>query len=327
MIARDGASPGPDAHVRALELLGGVPASDGSGFHRLLEGLPDQAREAWTLGRDTALPADFRRPSRVVLLGVGGSAIGADVTANLARQRSRVPVDVVRNYVPPGLDPDALVVACSFSGGTEETLAAFDIALGTPGMRLALTTGGPLAERAAEAGATVVRYSWDGPPRTGFGYGLFTLIGLLERLGVFDLGDEVETAIEAVREATDRYAVDSADNPARRLADALGDAVPFIVGADYLDVAARRFASEVNENAKRWAFTGSLPEFDHNGLQGLAGPGGSPANVTTLLLDSPAIHPRNRARVHHTAAVLREQGAAVRVIETGGTAPLEAILR
>lgn len=312
----------------ALATLAAIAQRDPGGFHRLLERLPQQAREAWALGQDWPLPAGFRRPSRVVLVGVGGSAIGADVVATLARMQGGVPVEVVRDYVAPRVDATGLVVACSFSGDTEETLAAFEAALAGPGMRLALTTGGRLAAVAASAGAPLIRYAWDGPPRTGFGYGLFTLLAVLARLDALPLeARAIERALAALEEATACYGVAAADNLAKDVAIGLGARIPVIVGADFLDVAARRFATEVNENAKQWAFAAALPEFDHNGLQALVVPGGAPAALETLILDAPAVHPRNRVRVRETAAVIAQAGGRVRVLDAGGGTPIEAILR
>src|SRR5205814_4914229 len=69
----------------------------------------------------------------------------------------------------------------------------------------------------------------------------------------------------------------------------------------------------VNENAKQWAFAFGLPEFDHNGIQGMTGPTGSPPILDTLILDAPAIHPRNRLRVRRTAELMQQVGASARV--------------
>jgi glucose/mannose-6-phosphate isomerase len=303
---------------------------DPSGMRERIAALPAQAREAWRAGLAWQPPAGWRRPSRVVLLGMGGSAIGADVVATLAAQCSPVPVLLVRNYAPPSLDPNALVVACSFSGETEETLAAFRASLATPGMRLAVTTGGTLARLAAEADAALFTYSDPGPPRTAFGWALFPLLAILSRLGALPLdADEVETCLDAIEADRSVLAPDvrSADNRAKALALRLSGRVPLVVGAGCLEVAARRWASEVAENAKQWCFSAALPEFDHTTLAGAGGPGWARERITTLLLDAPAVHERNRLRVHLTAHALIEASADHEVVAVEVQRPLEAILR
>src|SRR3546814_9887227 len=90
------------------------------------------------------------RPPRVLLVGLGGSAIGADVAATIAMDLSATPVQVIRNYHLPPLTPDTLVILCSFSGNTEETLAAFEGVERAGGRGIAITTGGVLKERSEE---------------------------------------------------------------------------------------------------------------------------------------------------------------------------------
>jgi glucose/mannose-6-phosphate isomerase len=259
---------------------------------------------------------------------MGGSAIGADVAATLARTHGARPVEVVRGYAQPLSDPHVMVIACSCSGETEETLDAFSAAVEDKRMALAITTGGGLAARARAAGTPLLTYDWDGPPRAAFGFGLFTLLGVLARLDVIDIDpNELEAALAAIEEDTARYALAAPNNPAKRLAVEIGDRIPVIIGADFLDVAARRFASEVNENAKRWAFAASLPEFDHNAIQTLDGPVETTKTLAALLFDAPCVHPRNRTRVAHTAAAIQRAGGFATILETGGKYPLEAIVR
>ena len=112
---------------------------DAAGMGRAIAELPAQSRQAWEAAQAWELPASLRTPKRVVALGMGGSAIGADIVGTLTAHWRAVPVQVVRGYTAPAIDEDTLVVANSFSGGTEETLEAFEGTLGGPGMRLAIT--------------------------------------------------------------------------------------------------------------------------------------------------------------------------------------------
>jgi len=324
-------TPGVDeTSILAPAMIEAVIAKvDPSGFHTLLEGLPRQSRDAWALGQSWPIPPTFRTPSRVVLVGLGGSAAGADIVATLARLGGRVPVEVVRNYGAPQVDGDALVIACSFSGNTEETISAFEATLGdADGMRVAVTTGGHLARIARDRGVPLLTYAWDGPPRTALGYGLFTVLGLLARLDVIPLdAREVEAALTGIEDATQRYGIAATPNEAKQAAILFGKRLPVIIGTDFLDVAARRFAAEVSENAKQWAFAAALPEFDHNMLQSLGSPGGMPHAIAPIILDSPTAHPRNRLRAAETMQLLLDVHARAQIVDTGGTSPLEAIVR
>ncbi len=325
-------APGVDeTSVLAPAMIDAVIAKyDPAGFHTLLERLPQQSRDAWALGQSWPLPRTFRTPSRVVLTGLGGSAIGADIVVTLARLSGRIPVEIVRGYRAPAIDANTLVIACSFSGNTEETICAFQETLdGDPAsMRLALTTGGRLADLARDRDVPLMTYAWDGPPRTALGYGLFTLLGVLARLDVLPLADnEVTAALDGIEDATTHYGIATTPNEAKQVAILFGKRLPVIIGADFLEVAARRFAGEVSENAKQWAFSTALPEFNHNMLQALGSPGGMPHAIAPIILDAPAVHPRNHLRATETLDLLLALHARAQIVDAGGATPLEAIVR
>ena len=300
---------------------------DPSGFHELLARLPQQARDAWQMGLAADLGDSPVRPPRVLLVGLGGSAIGADVAATIAMDLSATPVQVIRNYHLPPLTPDTLVILCSFSGNTEETLAAFEGVERAGGRGIAITTGGVLKERALAAKMPTLTYRWPGPPRTGLGFGVFNLLAILRRLEVIDISDEeIEGGFAALDRATTSYGVESDANRAKTIAAWLHGGVPAIIGADMLEVAARRWAGEMSENAKQVAAAYGIPEFNHNQLEAAARAGAEVGPLRFVLLDAPVVHPRNRLRVTQTTEMMLAAGRNVQIADAGGNTPIEAIL-
>jgi glucose/mannose-6-phosphate isomerase len=301
---------------------------DPSGFHRLLEGLPQQARDAWRMGQQADLGSTPRStPARVLLVGMGGSAIGADVAATLASDLSRVPVQVIRNYHLPPLTPGTLVILLSFSGNTEETLAAFETVAASDASGIAITTGGTLGTRAGAVEMPTITYAWPGPPRTGLGFSVFTLLALFGRLGILPVSEEeVAGAIRHLEHATAAYGLAAEPNPAKATAAWLHGGVPAIIGADMLEVAARRWAGELSENAKQVTAAYGIPEFNHNQLESAARDGTEIGPLRFVILDAPPVHPRNRLRVTQTAEMLSAAGRSVQVTNAGGETPIEAIL-
>ncbi|MBM3139986.1 MAG: hypothetical protein FJZ92_07165 [Chloroflexi bacterium] len=317
--------------MRALDAPDLYERLDPANIRARIADLPRQAREAWSQGCEWPLPAELqRRPARVLLLGVGGSAIGADVVASLATDDSTVPVQLIRNYAAPPTDGRSLVVACSFSGETEETLLAFQAELHTPGPRLAVTTGGTLAEVAERAGVPVFRYTWDGPPRSALGYGVFALLAILSRAGVLGADPSVvDATIRGLEADAKALGVDTPyeRNPAKQLAHWLHGGVPVVIGADILEVAARRWAGQIAENAKQWALPAALPEIDHNLIVGFGAPAHALPSLRALILDGAAVHPRNRLRATLTLEALVGAGVPGRAVEVPGASTLEAATR
>ena len=302
---------------------------DPSGFWRLIADLPQQARAACALGHSWPLPEGFTRPERVVVLGMGGSAIGGDVVATVASRLGSTPVEVVRDYAAPSVGEGALLVACSFSGNTEEVVAAFSAQLGGPGMRLALTTGGTLTELAEAHDLPLIAYDFDGPPRTAFGYSVLPLLEVLRRLDAVTLDDDaVERALHGLERRAEAWGPQrpTASNAAKQIALRLRDRLPYVVGGDVLAVAARRWAGQLAENAKQWAFAGALPEFDHNTIVALDRRQGASRELHVVLLEGAAVDARNRLRAQLTAAELAAAGVDCEIVSIEADDPLGAVL-
>jgi glucose/mannose-6-phosphate isomerase len=150
-----------------------------------IDGLPDQIEAAWALGQSAEIRDSFAQAELIVICGMGGSAIGGSLLAALAAPECRAPIVVNRDYDLPAFaaGPKCLVIGSSFSGGTEETLAAFEAAAARNTQLLAITRGGRLAEMARGFGAPVWTFSYESQPRAGVGYGFMLPLVLLCRLG------------------------------------------------------------------------------------------------------------------------------------------------
>ena len=241
-----------------------------------IERLPGQLERAWRLGQEQPLP-EVIRIDKVVVAGMGGSAIGADLLSGLVRPVCPVPLITHRDYGLPGwaVDHHTLVVATSHSGNTEETLSAFDEAVRRGCTVVAVSTGGELKARAAEAGAPHWSFDHDGQPRAGVGYSFGLLLAALTRLGLAgDLSGDVVEAVEQMRAQAENLGsgVPAVRNPGKRYGGQLMDRSFIVFGADFLAPVARRWKTQVNENAKAWAHFEELPEADHNTLEGIKMP-------------------------------------------------------
>ncbi len=150
---------------------------DPSGLHLRLQGLPSQCRQAWQEAKRTEVPADWRQCTEVIVAGMGGSAIAGNLVSDLAGPSSSMPIRIVRDFRIPGIltgnKPGQLIVVCSFSGETEETLAMFDHARSTGAPMAVITCGGARAQPSAEAGIPAMTVDAPGAPRSAGGYRSF----------------------------------------------------------------------------------------------------------------------------------------------------------
>lgn len=292
--------------------------------------LAGQCREAWRIVREWVPPSLPLPPRAVLVAGMGGSAIGGDLLAALARNLASVPVFVHRNYgLPAWAGPHTLVLASSYSGNTEETLSSAVEAFRRGAPLVAVTTGGELARRASEWGASLLTFDYPAQPREALGYSFLLLLGILVRLDLLpDMSPEVEEGIAVLQalRAEIEPAVPLEKNPAKELASWLHDCLPTVYGGDLLAPVARRWKGQLNENSKSWAFFEELPEMDHNAIAGIANPPSFAGRVRALFLTSEHDYPRNRLRQEVTRHVFEEAGVPCRTVAGRGKSPLAQVL-
>jgi glucose/mannose-6-phosphate isomerase len=295
-----------------LEDLDALRRRDPGGMLGSITAFPDQLAAAWRLSRDLDLPDRHRAATSVAVLGMGGSAVAGDLVRAIFSDRLRVPLLSVRDYeLPAWVGPDTLVIASSHSGATEETIAALGAALERRCPVAVITTGGPIGEVAKQVDLPRVLYPNEAPPRASLGYGLGSLAGLLERAGMLDLPEsEVDEAVAGARSVGSSCAADvpAASNLAKQLAWSLLDRLPVIEGSGFLAAVARRWKTQINENANSAATAEELPEATHNTVVGYEQPETLRDHHYVVFLASPADAPRNRERARLSSELLNASG-------------------
>jgi glucose/mannose-6-phosphate isomerase len=297
---------------------------------RRIAELPKQCREATVVAGQQTLPEDYGACDAIVVLGLGGSAIGGDLVKTLIEGECRVPMSVNRQYDLPGfVDDRTLVIASSYSGNTEEVLSAFREALDRRVKALAITTGGELARVCKEQDLPLFTFDYQAQPRAALGYSLVTLLEVLRRLNyVRDLSEDQREAVETVeaQEAEIGIEVPEKGNPAKQLARRLAGRLPVVYAAGHLTEVAHRWKCQFNENSKGWAVWETLPELNHNAVVGYEFPPSMPSVARVLMLRSDLYSPRLRLRMEVTGEILSDKGIPHEFIEVAGQSPLAQVL-
>jgi glucose/mannose-6-phosphate isomerase len=290
-----------------------------------INALPDQLEAAWALGKSQELP-DWEGLKRVVIAGMGGSAIGADLLAAYAAPYARLPVWVLRQYELPAwaAGSETLVIGSSHSGNTEETISVMEQALERGCRALAVTTGGRLAEMAAD-NLPLWRFEHHGQPRAAVGYSFALLLSACVRLGLLpEQDDPVAEAVAAMRRQAEHLKADvpAVNNPGKRYAGQLMGRWFTIFGAEFLAPVARRWKTQVNELAKAWAQFEILPEADHNALAGTARPEMLGSQAFCMFLVSEKYNRRNRLRMDLTRKAYMLEGVSTDFYQAQGESRL-----
>ncbi|MBO8142289.1 MAG: bifunctional phosphoglucose/phosphomannose isomerase [Firmicutes bacterium] len=311
-----------DAEARA--------ARDPRGMLRRVVDLPEQLQEAAAIGAavQPKLPQEIKH---VLILGMGGSAIGGDLVKALVEAECRVPIAVSREYdVPAFVGPHTLVIASSYSGNTEETLSACRAAAERGAAVAAVTTGGVLAEWASAKGWPLVRLPQGLAPRAALGYSFVPLLKILEAAGIVSPKDgQLQEAVGVLKAMRDELGPDAPvqSNAAKQLAARLFGKLPLVYGTGgWRSAAAYRWKCQINENAKAPAWCNTFPELNHNETVGWEVPQAVTGLVELVVLRDRADSPRINRRIEVTVDIMRPAIAGVTEVWSRGESELARLL-
>jgi glucose/mannose-6-phosphate isomerase len=283
-------------------------------------GIPDQLRDA--LWRIESARLEAAPSAGLFVCGMGGSAIGGDLAAAALGDRLTGPMATVRGYaLPSWATPEWTVLCSSYSGETEETLACLEAAEALGARRVVASIGGALVDRARETEVPVVGLPGIFQPRAAVAY---MVVIAAEVAWLAGIAPRVHTEIDAAAAFLTEQA-ESLQQQAREIGALIAGAVPVIYGADLTAPVARRWKTQVNENAKALAWWSEIPEADHNELLGWSGAAGDERPAAILLEDRDQ-HPRIAKRFELTTATVAPNAAAVVRVETAGETRLERLL-
>lgn len=304
-----------------------IEAVDPQGMLDDVLAMPLQLGDAlWRAESAGIRPVDS--PAGLVVCGMGGSAIGGDIALAALGDRATRPISVVRGYaIEPWTPPEALVLCSSYSGETDEVLACFEAAGAAGARRAVLTTGGRLAEAARAEGVPVIGVPSGMQPRAALLYGV---VGTLECAALCEaapsLHSEIDTAAALLERLVAEWGPDAPEDALpKRLAAGLQGTVPVIHGAGPTAAVARRWHTQLNENAKTAAFWSDLPEAAHNEICGWER-GRQTAPMAAVFLEDPDQHPRVGRRIELMAGEVERAGAPVVRVKARGDSRLERVL-
>jgi glucose/mannose-6-phosphate isomerase len=286
--------------------------------------------QAWGLASDFGLPDEYSRINKIIILGMGGSAIGGDLVSSLVASESKIPVQLCRDYdLPEYADAETLVIASSYSGMTEETLSAFGKALEKPSRKIAITTGGKLKTLCQNRGIPVISFDYKSPPRAALPFSFFILLGLFQKLKIIkNQTDSVRITLSNLNnlEVTINEKIPQSRNPAKILAQKLLGCLVVIYGAGITSEVAHRWKTQINENSKTMAYYETFPELNHNAVVGYSLPLSIVRNTRVIILDSDLLYERTRLRLQITQNLLRKAGIEYQVLNGAGKSALSQMM-
>ena len=261
---------------------------------------------------------------------MGGSAIGGDILSVLLSYEANLPIVTSRGYTTPRTaDASTLVFTCSYSGNTEETLSAVSEAFDHGCKIIAITSGGKLEEFCIKNDLLVVKIPKGLPPRAAVAYLFFPMLIILEKMKIINPIKELPELIMALNELRDQLSpiVPEEQNPAKQLAQKLKEGIPYIYGHTYLNIIAKRWQTQLNENSKILTMSGGFPEMNHNEIVGWAEDDSERAKQFVIVLFRSADeHPRITKRIELTKNILISKAKKVLEVDVQGASRLTRMM-
>ncbi len=318
------------SHPSVLESIEQIRSFDPDNMYNLIFDFPEQMARALNIGISWKIdPKLFLDIKNIVLIGMGGSAIGGDLARSYLNSKLEVPFHICRHYkMPEFVDDETLVIASSYSGNTEETLSALDDALDRKAMIAAISTGGMMAEVCKINGIPLATLPAGMQPRAALGFSFVPLLVLLEKVKLVPgMVNEISGTIEKLKIYRQEYIEDAPvkNNEAKKLAQKLqGKIVIVYSGPTLTDAVAVRWKGQICENSKTLAFANQFAEFNHNELVGWSDIMRKYSeNLVVIILRDKDDHVQIKKRMDIVKPLIEDTGAEVIEVESRGAGELE----
>ena len=204
--------------------------------------------------------------SNVLISGLGGSGIGGTIAAEVVASEARIPILTNNGYfIPNFVGINTLFLACSYSGNTEETVSAAELAHAEGAKVVVISSGGKLKEMATANGWDFIGIPGGQPPRASFGLSFPQVLYVLHAYDI--ISKKFEKELEASIELLDANE-EAIQKEALEVTERLSGKIPVIYAADGFGGVATRFRQQINENSKMLCWHHVIPEMNHNELVG-----------------------------------------------------------
>lgn len=290
-------------------------------MNQLIADFTKHLDEAMEVGKKVEFQDTDQSILNVLICGLGGSGIGGTIISQLISKQCNVPVLVNKSYdIPSFVNENTLVICCSYSGNTEETLEMFEQADAKGAIVSIITSGGKFAELAKENNLNNIQIRGGFPPRAAFGLSFPQLFFTLNQYGLIDdsFEGQITKAIDLLNTNEEEIQAE-----AKNVAKAMFGKIPVIYSESSLEGVAVRFRQQINENSKMVCWHHTIPEMNHNELVGWRTEN---QNLAVVYLRSDEDYYRNKARIEHNQEVIKKYTDTVVEMHAKGESQIERAL-
>ena len=237
----------------------------------------------------------------IMVLGMGGSAITGLLMKDLLKNDIDIPMHVNQGYdIPKWVNNKTLIIACSYSGNTEETLHALEECRKANAKIIGFTTGGKLFELVQKYEYEYVLIPKGLQPRAAIGYSFPLMLMLLNKIGLINeaLIKSLKNSPNPLMNKTEEYSLEDNNNIAYSTANKIYNKNPLIYAEEGIfNIIGYRFKCQLVENSKVLAFNNAVPEMNHNEIEAYTNTVNIKNNFVVIWINDSAYNDRNKKRI------------------------------
>ncbi|MEX0771595.1 MAG: bifunctional phosphoglucose/phosphomannose isomerase [Balneolales bacterium] len=293
---------------------------DSEGMYKLMHNFPQQWNDAEALTLDLKLSKHTKSFANICILGMGASAIGGDLIASYAHDNCPLPIQVNRNYdLPAWVNESTLVIVSSYSGDTEETLQAFDIARYRKAGIICISTGGEIMRQAERAGSDRIYVPAGITPRAALAFNFIPLFRIFQYYGFIQDTNDVLHQTAAFLSDQAELLSNYKDNETLGLAEKIDDTLPIVYSnSTFLAPVNLRWRGQLEENAKILAYGNLFPELNHNEIVGWERIAHLMGRISVIMLHDEDDNPRVKRRMKITEELIENHVSSLITLTTRG---------
>lgn len=243
----------------------------------------------------------------IVICGMGGSAIGGDFVKTILCKELSIPIFINRDYnLPKWTNLKSLVIICSYSGNTEESISCFKESIDLNISPIVISSGGYILNSAIKNNYSYVKLPKGIQPRAAFGYSASLLLLTLNKLNIVDdrIKNELFKSISILKNMSKDLSTINDDNKAIILSSKINNKYPIIYGTPITDIISLRFRCQLAENTKILSSHFMIPEQNHNEIEGFLK--SNTDNIVLIWIYDQDDHPQNIKRIKITSSILKD---------------------
>lgn len=287
----------------------------------LIESFTSQIVDSLNTGKVLGDIKDDKTINSLIICGMGGSGIGGRIVLEWLEHTLNIPCVAHSSYgLPNFADANTLVLISSYSGNTEETLSAMEVALAKECIIGCITSGGKVRDWAKKYAVPYILVNGGHPPRSQFGQSVVQICRILESFELIgpSIYSDLHAAVKLLNDSA--YYIQS---QAKRVAEQINKTTPIIYSGSGYEGVAIRWRQQIGENAKILCFHHQFPEMNHNDLVGWEGGNDS---FSAVLFRNEDDAQRVKIRMEICKGIFEEKGATVVEVESKGITKLERSL-